>query len=87
MSSVAIKKAVKKAFADQSGFRMANRDMAAQDRLATGSNATKPVEEKRNDAENHREDLTISPNHAGRKGIMKNKILGLYAPKKLIVKY
>ena len=44
------------------------------------------MEEKRNDAENDREDLTISPNHAGGKGIMKNKILGLYDPKNLIVK-
>ena len=86
VSSVAIKKAVKKAFVDQSGFRMANRDMGAQQRLATDSNATKPVEEKRNDSENDREDLTISPNHAGRKGIMKNKILELYDPKNLIVK-
>ena len=86
VSSVAIKKAVKKAFADQSGFRMANRDMAAQQRLATDSNATNSVEEKRNDSENNREDLTISPNHAGRKGIMKNKILELYDPKNLIVK-
>ena len=50
------------------------------------SNATKPVEHQKNDAENDREDLTISPNHARRKGIMKNKILGLYDPRKLIVK-
>lgn len=65
---------------------MANRDMAVQQRLATDSNAKNPVEEKRNDSENNREDLTISPNHAGRKGIMKNKILELYDPKNLIVK-
>ena len=84
VSSDAIKKAVKKAFAEQSGFRMANRDMSMQPRLATDSNAKKPLERKNVDGENNREDLTIPSYHTERKVIMKNKVGELYDSKKLI---
>jgi len=84
VSSDAIKKAVKKAFAEQSGFRMANRDMSMQPRLATDSNAKKPLERKKADGENDRNDLTIPSYHTERKVIMKNKVGELYDPKKLI---
>ena len=65
---------------------MANRDMSMQPRLATDSNAKKPLEEKNVDGENNREDLTIPSYHTERKVIMKNKVGELYDPKKLIFK-
>ena len=55
-----------------------------QPRLATDSNAKKPLERKNVDGENNREDLTIPSYHTERKVIMKNKVGELYDSKKLI---